>query len=120
MCRYNHFCANVVKGLGAFWDNVYNYVIIHPLPTMYTNFCTMQHSYYNLNTRSYVRLLINKFYLFLIKNRSEKYFYFAVLMNYKFYSLLCGNNALKQKTVHLFMIFYVHVLLYNAAKYFCV
>jgi hypothetical protein len=31
--------------------------------------------------------------------------------------LLCGNNALKEKTVHSSMPYYVHVLLYNAAKH---
>jgi NADH:ubiquinone oxidoreductase subunit 3 (subunit A) len=30
--------------------------------------------------------------------------------------LVCGNNALEQKTVHSSMTYYVHVLLYNAAK----
>jgi hypothetical protein len=30
--------------------------------------------------------------------------------------LLCGYNALKQKTVHSSMAYYVHVLLYNAVK----
>jgi hypothetical protein len=30
--------------------------------------------------------------------------------------LLCGNNALKQKTLHSSMAYYVHVLLYNAGK----
>jgi predicted nuclease of restriction endonuclease-like (RecB) superfamily len=31
--------------------------------------------------------------------------------------ILCGNNALKQKTVKSFMDYYVHALLYNAAKH---
>jgi hypothetical protein len=31
--------------------------------------------------------------------------------------LLCANNALKQKTVHLSMACYAHVLLYNAAEH---
>jgi hypothetical protein len=37
-------------------------------------------------------------------------------LNFNFYMLLCGNNALKQKADHSSMAYYVHVLLYNAAK----
>jgi hypothetical protein len=32
------------------------------------------------------------------------------------FMLLCGNNALIQKTVHLFIAYYVYVLLYSAAN----
>jgi hypothetical protein len=32
------------------------------------------------------------------------------------YMLLCGNKALKQNTAHSSMVYYVHALLYNAAK----
>jgi hypothetical protein len=42
-------------------------------------------------------------------------FCYTTLLNFNFY-MLCGNNALKQKTVHSSMAYYVHVLLYNAAK----
>jgi predicted membrane protein len=39
--------------------------------------------------------------------------------NFNFCMLLCGNNALKQKIVHSSMVYYVCVLLYNAAnRYF--
>jgi hypothetical protein len=31
--------------------------------------------------------------------------------------LLCGNNALKKNIIHLSMVHYVYVLLYNAEKY---
>jgi hypothetical protein len=44
-------------------------------------------------------------------------FCYTTLLNFNFYTLLCGNNALKQKTVHSSMAYYVHVLLYNAAKH---
>lgn len=40
----------------------------------------------------------------------------TALHNFNFYVLLCGNNALKQKTIYSFMACCVHVLLYNAAK----
>lgn len=40
----------------------------------------------------------------------------TALHNFNFYVLLCGNNALKQKTIYSLMACYVHVLLYNAAK----
>jgi hypothetical protein len=36
---------------------------------------------------------------------------------YNFYVLPCGNNALKQETVHSSMACCLHVFLYNAAKY---
>jgi hypothetical protein len=144
MCRYNHFCANVVKGLGAFWDNIHECVVItisvqmllrdlglfgiiflnmwssiHCLLCTHTSVQWSTVIITSIQDRTWDYSSINFIY-FLIKKRSEKYFYFAELMNYKFYALLCGNNALKQKTVHSFMVFYVHVLLYNAAKYFCV
>jgi hypothetical protein len=32
------------------------------------------------------------------------------------YILLCGNNALKYKTIHQTTAYYVYVLIYNAAK----
>jgi hypothetical protein len=35
---------------------------------------------------------------------------------FNFYMLLCGDNVLKQDTVHLPMACYVHVLLYSAAR----
>jgi hypothetical protein len=38
------------------------------------------------------------------------------LLNFKFYMLIHGNNALKQKTVHSSMERYVRARLYNAAK----
>jgi NADH:ubiquinone oxidoreductase subunit 3 (subunit A) len=41
----------------------------------------------------------------------------TLLLNCNFYMFLCGNNASKQKTAHSSMAFYVHVLLYNAAKH---
>jgi hypothetical protein len=31
--------------------------------------------------------------------------------------VLCGNNVLKQNTVHLSMVYYVYVLLYKAVKH---
>jgi hypothetical protein len=35
------------------------------------------------------------------------------------YMLLCANDAQKQKAVHSSMAWYVHVLVYNAAKQMC-
>jgi hypothetical protein len=43
-------------------------------------------------------------------------FWNTALFNFNFYTLLCGNNALEQKTVHSSMACYVYVLVYNAAK----
>jgi hypothetical protein len=43
-------------------------------------------------------------------------FCYITLLSFNFYMLLYGNNALKQKTVHSSMAYYVHVLLYKAAK----
>jgi hypothetical protein len=40
----------------------------------------------------------------------------TALLKFNFYMLLCGNNALKQKTVHPSVAYYVNVLLYDAAK----
>lgn len=36
---------------------------------------------------------------------------------FKYYVLLCANNALKQNTVHSFMVSYLSVLSHNAAKH---
>jgi hypothetical protein len=41
---------------------------------------------------------------------------YATLLSFKLYVLLSRNNALKQKTVHSSMAFYVHVILYNATN----
>jgi hypothetical protein len=35
---------------------------------------------------------------------------------FKFSSLVCGNNAAKQKTIHSSPAYYVHALLYNIAR----
>jgi hypothetical protein len=42
----------------------------------------------------------------------------VMLLNeaFNFYMVLCGNNILKQKTVHSCMTYYVHVPLYNAER----
>jgi hypothetical protein len=37
---------------------------------------------------------------------------------FAFYVLLCGNNALKQETVHSSMTCYVHVIVYNTVRPF--
>jgi hypothetical protein len=36
---------------------------------------------------------------------------------FNFYTLLFGNNTIKQKTVHLSIACYAHVFPYNAAKH---
>jgi hypothetical protein len=46
----------LLREFGALWDNIYDYVIIYPWPTRRMYFYTQQHSYYNLNIRSYLIL----------------------------------------------------------------
>jgi hypothetical protein len=40
----------------------------------------------------------------------------GISSDFNVYMLLCGNNALKQKAVHSSVAYYVHILLYHAAK----
>jgi hypothetical protein len=57
-----------------------------------------------------------KTFFYEAKINNDINFFYSTLLYFKFYMLLCGNNALEQKTVHSSMAYYVHVLLYNAAK----
>jgi hypothetical protein len=41
---------------------------------------------------------------------------YTALLDFNFYTLLCGNSALKQKSVHLSVACHVHVLLQNAVN----
>jgi hypothetical protein len=47
------------------------------------------------------------------------FFCYTAFINFKCYTLLYGNNAIKQKTFHSSIACYVHVrlLIYNAAKH---
>jgi hypothetical protein len=40
-----------------------------------------------------------------------------MLFDFNIYMTLGGNSAVKQKTVHSSMAYYVHALLYNATKH---
>jgi hypothetical protein len=51
-----------------------------------------------------------------MKSYDINIFCYTLSLIFNVYMLLCGNNALKQKTVHSSMTYYVHVLLYNIAK----